>query len=239
MPLPKDVLTQAVAKIGVTETPPGSKHNEFTQWFGVNGAWCAMFVSWCCAHGGFSTDDGATLTMDGVKQTTAHGWAYVPYLLNNFRDAGRVVVDPAPGDIVTFEWDGDSIPDHTGLVQEVRQDGTLVTIEGNHHGRVDRLFRARSVVAGFCRPPYDASTTTTPPITPPGVPPFPGFCSIGSRDNATRKVQQRLRDRGWTIDVDGVFGPGTLAVVKAFQARRGLGADGIVGPQTWNSLWTP
>jgi hypothetical protein len=53
-----------------------------------------------------------------------------------------------------------------------------------------------------------------------------------------RQYQQRLRDRGWHITVDGVWGPKSASILKQFQAEKGIGADGLRGPVTWTSLWT-
>lgn len=49
-------------------------------------------------------------------------------------------------------------------------------------------------------------------------------------------VQYLLRHRGYTLTVDGIFGPGTESQVKAFQSANGLTVDGIVGPNTWSKL---
>lgn len=243
MPTAQIVLNQATGKLGVGETPPGSNHNEITTWYGADGPWCAMFVSWCLAHGGFSSDAGATLNLPGIVKTTPKGWAYVPYLLNALRTAGWFVPNaPQPGDIVIYEWDGGkSAPDHTGLVESVVADGSIVAIEGNRNDEVERVQRNTSVIVGFGRVPYDGVQVTPPPPVKasPGVPPFPGFCSLGSRDNITRRVQQKLQSRGWTLAVDGIFGAETDAVVRAFQRKKNLEVDGIVGPITWNTIFGP
>lgn len=51
-------------------------------------------------------------------------------------------------------------------------------------------------------------------------------------------VQERLAAIGHVVDGDdlGVFGPSTRAAVEAFQRRRGLRNDGIVGVTTWERL---
>jgi peptidoglycan hydrolase-like protein with peptidoglycan-binding domain len=58
----------------------------------------------------------------------------------------------------------------------------------------------------------------------------------GSQGHPIRTLQLLLRARGHHIAVDGLFGPATEAAVKAFQASKGLAADGIVSPQTWTTL---
>lgn len=55
-----------------------------------------------------------------------------------------------------------------------------------------------------------------------------------------RAVQVELRKRGlYQGPLDGIYGRGTYDGVIAFQAHRGLKADGVVGPATYNALGSP
>jgi peptidoglycan hydrolase-like protein with peptidoglycan-binding domain len=58
-----------------------------------------------------------------------------------------------------------------------------------------------------------------------------------SRGENVRKVQQRLKDLGFNLLVDGNYGPGTFREVSAFQRSKGLQVDGKVGPTTWGALF--
>lgn len=70
------------------------------------------------------------------------------------------------------------------------------------------------------------------------APPYPGTpLRIGSQGTHVRTVQQRLKEHGWGITVDGFFGPRMHQAVVAFQREKHLVADGVVGPKTWAALW--
>ena len=60
--------------------------------------------------------------------------------------------------------------------------------------------------------------------------------AAGSNGHPVKTLQFLLRARGHTVTVDGIFGPQTDAAVKAFQASKGLAANGTVGPETWTVL---
>jgi N-acetylmuramoyl-L-alanine amidase len=61
---------------------------------------------------------------------------------------------------------------------------------------------------------------------------------IGDDGEAVRDIQDRLAALGFTTMGDSVasFGEATAAAVNAFQSKRGLWVDGIVGPDTWRAL---
>ncbi len=60
--------------------------------------------------------------------------------------------------------------------------------------------------------------------------------SKGSRGAHAMAVQHLLTARGFATDVDGRFGRDTKAKTKAFQRKKKLDDDGIVGKDTWSKL---
>jgi hypothetical protein len=58
----------------------------------------------------------------------------------------------------------------------------------------------------------------------------------GDRGPEVAKVQDRLNQLGFTLTVDGIFGPGTRGAVSAFQASKGLSPNGAVDPGTLVAL---
>lgn len=85
-------------------------------------------------------------------------------------------------------------------------------------------------------------TPPPPPAPGSGVPPWPArFLLLTNpmmQGDDVLQWQAQMADRGWRLDVDGIYGLETLAACKTFQAEKGLTVDGVVGPQTWAAAWT-
>src|SRR6266850_7878803 len=71
---------------------------------------------------------------------------------------------------------------------------------------------------------------------------MPVTLHVGDEGPRVQELQRLLGERGYTVGVDGEFGPRTESAVRAFQSqnldRRGepLKVDGAVGSLTWWSL---
>lgn len=208
------MLSAARALLGTAENPPGSNHNFITTWYGFDGPWCDMAVSYEANKSG-----NLSAVMGKFAYTVAHAQA--------FQNAGRWhygLGGIRPGDIVFFDWaGGGSIAgiDHVGLVEAVHSNGTITTLEGNTSDMYLRRVRSACVV-GYGRPAYgDASP----------MPTSDGMLRLGSTGNAVKTLQSHLNTvMGSGLVVDGQFGPLTDAALRAFQSRYGLQVDGVYGP---------
>ena len=222
------VLAIARGEIGYSrwdDPDPGTKYGRWYEEaidrnpgnydFGASGVpYCAMFVSWVF--------DRAGASCVGIPG------AYCPSILAVGKSKGRLV--PAsgavPGDVVLFDWGGDGVSDHVGIV-EVNKGGYLQTVEGNtNNGGGARRTRAHSTVSGVIRPAYDGSAK-------------PSGGSSGSTSSAPASGSIADVQRWAGSAADGVFGPNTkAALVRKLQSElnaqfgRGLAVDGVWGPRT-------
>jgi peptidoglycan hydrolase-like protein with peptidoglycan-binding domain len=63
-----------------------------------------------------------------------------------------------------------------------------------------------------------------------------GAARLRADEQTVRSMQQRLKDQGHDIAVDGVWGPRTQAALKDYQQRHNMQATGVPDRQTLSSL---
>lgn len=75
---------------------------------------------------------------------------------------------------------------------------------------------------------------------PSNTPPWPGRYITqppAMKGNDVRQWQAQMRNRGWNIATDGVYGPKSEEVCRQFQKQKNIQVDGVVGPTTWKAAW--
>src|SRR5215471_7391612 len=211
------MIAQARRLLGTTEHPPGSNHNLVTVWYGFDGPWCDMSISYEAGHSG-----NLPAVFGKFAYTVAHATA--------FQNHGRWhygVGGARPGDVIFFDWSGTGTIagiDHVGLIEAVHSNGFITTLEGNTSNGFYRRQRTSACVVGYGRPEYGDAAP---------LPPSDGILRVGSTGNAVRALQQKLNKvMGSGLTVDGDFGPLTKAAVEAFQRKYKLSVDGEYGPQS-------
>lgn len=125
---PVGVQALAIGKqyVGVKENPPGSNRVMFSEWYGITGPWCAMFVSYCFVKA------GSKAFVRGQR------YAYCPYILDDARQNknGLTLIRDndlvRTGDIVLYSWNHDGVANHVGIVVTPPHGGiSFIAIEGN------------------------------------------------------------------------------------------------------------
>lgn len=94
---------------------------------------------------------------------------------------------------------------------------------------------------GDVKPSSPAPPASAEPPKPSSkAPPWPGryfeYPPLTVGDDV-RQWQAQMSHRGWSIGVDGQYGPQSEEVCIAFQREKSLSVDGIVGPDTWKAAW--
>ncbi len=59
---------------------------------------------------------------------------------------------------------------------------------------------------------------------------------IGDQGSDVAEIQTALSRLGYDVAVDGSYGPGTAAAVRAFETANGMDPDGLVGPIVYQAL---
>ena len=156
-------LEVAAGEVGYIEGPADNQ----TKYQKTNQPWCGAFVNWVAKQAGVKIPD-CTYTPAGAKAfAEAKRWQ------------GIAEAEPMPGDLVFFDFPNDSLDriSHIGIVEQVKDNGTVVCIEGNtapdtkgdqrNGGQVARKIRAYKVknrgklkpslpvfIVGFGRPKF-------------------------------------------------------------------------------------
>lgn len=137
-----EIVTVALSQVGNVGGQP------YWSWYGFNSRveWCACFVSWCANECGY-IENGIIPKFAGCIQGSE--W---------FKERGQWhdgSFTPEAGHIIFFDWEGDGLTDHVGIVERV-ENGTVYTVEGNSGDacRQNSYSIGSSVICGYGTPAY-------------------------------------------------------------------------------------
>ena len=171
-------------------------------------------------NGDASSGDGWTFRGGGILQLTGrYNYTQFGKAVEKTAEEAVEYVRTKKGalDSACWFWDENNINDYCD-----RQDivGMTKRINGGTIGLEDRkkhYIHALDVLGGdYEEPEVDYKQTI----------------KQGSRGPLVAEVQEKLDIN----PADGIFGPGTARIVKEWQLKNGLTADGIVGPKTLGKL---
>lgn len=137
-----EIVMVALSQVGNTGGEP------YWGWYGFAGRveWCACFVSWCANECGYIAD-GVIPKFSGCESGAQ--W---------FQEKGQWQergYEPSAGQIIFFDWNGDGVTDHVGIVEKY-ENGIVYTVEGNSGDacRQQRYAVGDSRIYGYGIPTY-------------------------------------------------------------------------------------
>lgn len=253
-----NIISAANAEIGYSrwaDENPGTKYGRWyaqatgSPSFGASGVpYCDMFISYI-------------LNSVGINWLSA----YVPGREAQARDRGALIDkwDIHPGDLLTFDWDGDGIADHIGVATTAPYGTKIDTIEGNTSWGYSGPQGDGGVVTNKQRDMDDVHYGIRVVDDNSGI-------SSGGDIREIQRILGAVQDNilgvdtekrmcavikastwggvefPWGIpytqsvigtDPDGIWGDASEAahdrVVEALQRALGVTVDGVWGPETW------
>lgn len=199
-----------------------------------------------CNHGyvfagrGFGVRSAAQGTNDGNQRYLAAVWI------------GGGSAEPSSAAVEALEWIIVQVRAH-GTGDDVRPHRSFhsTSCPGDYLAAVADRLNGRPITSPAPAPsrpaaPHPSRSTSRAPRFPlprgwyfgPKSGPRESVSGYYSHRANLRTWQAQMRHRGWSIGVDGLYGPQTASVVKAFQREKHLAVDGLIGPATWAAAWT-
>jgi Putative peptidoglycan binding domain/CHAP domain len=241
----------AISQLGYLRGAGYDQPNRYSSALGLPPeAWCGDFVTWCYMTAGAS--------LPSMQLGHKQGFSYVPSAVDYAKQKGlwRPSWVADVGDLFCFDWNGDGVADHVEIM--VSKFGLEVTTVGGNSGPAGGVNRhawncpqgaGNPVVLGTIDlrqagaepnpgPLVIAPALQVVPATIDRVVPLFVLKSPNMIGPDIRQWQEQMFKRGWSITVDGVYGPASEKVCEAFQRDKGLTVDGIVGPITWAAAWS-
>lgn len=131
----------------------------------------------------------------------------------------------------------------THAAVRVLQKGLGVSADGLWGPATEKAYKSGSPVKTSSKPKPSSSSAPKFPLSRGayfGPKSGPGSSVSGyySHRADLKKFQQRMKSRGWNIDVDGLYGPNTAKIVRQFQREKRLRVDGLIGAATWRAAWS-
>ena len=253
-----NIISAAQAEIGYSRWADEENGTKYGRWyaqatgspsFGASGVpYCDMFVSY-------------VLSKVGIDWLSA----YVPGRENQARDRGALIDkwDIHPGDLLTFDWDGDGIADHIGIATTAPYGTKIDTVEGNTSWGYNGPQGDGGVVANKQRDMGDVRYGIRVVDDNSGI-------SSGGDIREIQRILGAVQDNILGVDTekrmcavikastwggvefpwgvaytqsvigtepDGIWGDASMAahdrVIESLQAALGVTVDGVWGPETW------